>query len=142
MTTPIPSIATARPGTSVEVVVADGLTRTQIVQYAGASGDFNPLHTDEVYATETAGYPATVAHGMLTMGLTGRAVTDWVGEGRLSSFSVRFLSPVFPGDVLTTRMTIEDSRPVGDGTEVRVAVETVNASGTPVVRGLAVAVVD
>ena len=51
--------------------LVDDLTRTQIVQYAGASGDYNPLHTDEKFATEVAGYPRVFAHGMLTMGMTG-----------------------------------------------------------------------
>ena len=59
--------------------VVENLSRTQIVQYAGASGDYNPLHTDEVYATKVAGYPSIFAHGMLTMGATGRLLTEWVG---------------------------------------------------------------
>ncbi len=66
-----------------ELVLVDDLTRTQIVQYAGASGDYNPLHTDDVFAREVAGYPGVFAHGMLTMGMTGRILTDWVGDGRL-----------------------------------------------------------
>ena len=67
------------------VVVVEDLKRTQIVQYAGASGDYNPIHTDEVFATKVAGYPGVFAHGMLTMGLTGRMLTDLVGDGRLTS---------------------------------------------------------
>ena len=56
-------------GDTVEQVVVDGLTRTQLVMYAGASCDFNPLHTDEVYATQVAGFPSVFGHGMLTMAL-------------------------------------------------------------------------
>jgi acyl dehydratase len=52
--------------------IVDNLSRTQIVMYAGVSGDYNPLHTDEVYTTKIAGYPSVFAHGMLTMGLTGK----------------------------------------------------------------------
>jgi acyl dehydratase len=70
--------------------VVDNLTRTQIVQYAGASGDYNPLHTDEVYTTKVAGYPSVFAHGMLTMGMTGKMLTNYVGDGRLTKFGVRF----------------------------------------------------
>ena len=66
-----------------EMVVVDKLTRTQIVQYAGASGDFNPIHHDEVFASKAAGYPSVFAHGMLSMGLTGRLLTDWLGLGTI-----------------------------------------------------------
>ena len=58
-------------GDTYKEVVVDNLTRTQLVMYAGASGDYNPLHTDEIYTTQKAGYPTVFAHGMLTMGLTG-----------------------------------------------------------------------
>ncbi len=67
-----------------EEVLVDNLTRTQIVQYAGASGDYNPLHSDEMFTTQVAGYPTVFGHGMLTMGMTGRLLTDWVGDGRLT----------------------------------------------------------
>lgn len=98
-------------GTSRSVVVVDDLSRTQLVMYAGASGDYNPLHTDEVFATKVAGFPGVFAHGMLTMALTGTALTGWVGAGRLTAFGVRFRGQVWPGDTLTTTMTV---RGVGD----------------------------
>ena len=82
-------------------VLVEDLNRTQIVQYAGASGDYNPLHTDEMFTTEVAGYPCVFAHGMLTMGMTGRMLTDCVGDGRLTKYGVRFTSQVWPGDTLT-----------------------------------------
>ena len=66
-------------GDSQSTVVFDNLTRTQIVMYAGASGDYNPLHTDEIFTTKVAGYPSVFAHGMLSMGATGRVLTDWFG---------------------------------------------------------------
>ena len=56
--------------------IVNNLTRTQIVQYAGVSGDYNPIHTDEIFATEVAGYPSVFAHGMLTMGMTGKMITN------------------------------------------------------------------
>src|SRR5438128_8187037 len=99
--------------------VVDNLTRTQIVQYAGASGDYNPVHTDEVFTTKVAGYPSVFAHGMLSMGMTGRILTDWVGDGRLTRYGVRFVKQVFPGDSLTatatvTAVTSDDQGPLAE----------------------------
>ena len=71
-------------GDTREAVLVENLTRTQIVMYAGASGDFNPIHHDETFATKAAGYPSVFAHGMLTMGMTGRLLTDWLGDGVLT----------------------------------------------------------
>src|SRR5574338_677786 len=90
-------------GATREQVLVENLSRTQIVQYAGASGDFNPIHHDETFATKAAGYPSVFAHGMLTMGLTGRLLTDWRGDGVLREYGVRFVKQVFPGDTLTAR---------------------------------------
>ena len=70
--------------------IVNNLTRTQIVQYAGVSGDYNPIHTDEIFATKVAGYPSVFAHGMLTMGMTGKMITNLVGDGNLKNFSIRF----------------------------------------------------
>ncbi len=129
-------------GKSWETVVVDNLTRTQIVQYAGASGDYNPLHTDEVFAMEVAGYPAVFAHGMLTMGMTGRAVTDIVGDGRLRNYGVRFTAQVWPGDTLTTTTTVEALREESGEELVDLAVVTNNQDGVTVVKGSATARLD
>ncbi len=124
-------------GQTFETVVVTDLKRTQIVQYAGTSGDYNPLHTDEIYATKIAGYPSVFAHGMLTMGLTGQAIAGLVGAENLLRFGVRFTAQVWPGDTLTVRSSvvrIED----GDGGPVaEFSVSTVTASGTEVVSGYA-----
>ena len=84
-----------------EQLLVDDLSRTQIVMYAGASGDYNPLHSDEKFAREVAGYPGIFAHGMLTMGMTGRVVTDWFDVGRVTKYGVRFVRQVWPGATLT-----------------------------------------
>ena len=131
--------ANAEVGAKQSKVVADGLFRTQIVQYAGASGDFNPLHTDEVFTTKIAGYPSVFAHGMLTMGLTGTLLTDVVGDGTLRTFGVRFRSQVWPGDTLTATATVTDVTRTADGTLVSLDVETVNQKGEVVVSGTATA---
>jgi acyl dehydratase len=132
------------PGQTFSAVVVENLSRTQIVQYAGASGDYNPLHTDEVFATKVAGYPSVFAHGMLTMGLTGRMLTDLVGDGRLLSFGGRFTSQVWPGDDLTATATVEAVHEGGDGAEpsVDLAVSTTRQDGTEVFSGHASARVD
>jgi len=129
-------------GDEHEAVVVDNLSRTQIVQYAGASGDYNPLHTDEIFATRVAGYPTVFAHGMLTMGMTGRMLTDWVGDGRLTRFGVRFVKQVWPGDTLTARATVEAVREEAGDRLVDLALTTVNQDGEPVLTGSATARVD
>src|ERR1700686_3440225 len=112
-------------GQTFSAVVLEDLKRTQTVQYAGASGDYNPLHTDEIFATQAAGYPSVFAHGMLTMGMTGRMVTDLVGDGRLTEFGGRFTSQVYPGDDLTTTARVEGIREVAGEAVVELSLSTV-----------------
>jgi acyl dehydratase len=124
-------------------VVVDDLTRTQIVQYSGASGDYNPLHSDEIFATQVAGFPGIFAHGMLTMGLTGKAVTNYVGDGRLRSFGGRFREQVWPGDTLTAQSEVVDIRTDGDGAGVvELRITTTNQDGVEVFTGEATATID
>ncbi len=100
------SVADLKTGDSVEAVLVEDLKRTTIVQYAGASGDYNPLHTDEVFATEVAGLRSVFAHGMLTMGMTGRMLTDLFGATNVIRFGGRFTAQVFPGDTLIGALMI------------------------------------
>ena len=123
--------------THTERLVED-LKRTQIVQYAGASGDYNPVHTDELFTKEVAGYPTVFAHGMLTMGMTGRMLTNYVGDGRLTEYGVRFTSQVWPGDTLDATATVTA---IHDGL-VDLSISTVNQSGVEVLKGSAQARVD
>ncbi len=123
-------------------VVATNLSRTQIVQYAGASGDYMPLHTDEVYAREIAGYPGVFAHGMLSMGATGTMLTNWVGDGRLTEYSARFTRQVWPGDDLTATATVAAIRDEGGTRLVEMDVVTRNQNGEEVISGKAVARID
>jgi acyl dehydratase len=70
------------------------VTRADLIRYAGASGDFNPIHWSERFAT-SVGLPGVIAHGMFTMALVGRAVTTWAGApDAIVEFSVRFARPV------------------------------------------------
>lgn len=136
------SASDIKVGDSKMAVVVDNLTRTQIVQYAGASGDYNPLHTDEIYVTKVAGFPTVFAHGMLTMGLTARVLTDWVGDGRLLTLGSRFERQVWPGDTLTTTATVDAIETNDDGPVVHLSIETVNQQGERVLSGSASARLD
>ncbi|WP_062351873.1 MaoC/PaaZ C-terminal domain-containing protein [Herbidospora yilanensis] len=120
-------------GREVTAVVTENLHRTQIVMYAGAGGDYNPLHTDERHATEVAGHPTVMAHGMLTMGLAGRVLTDWFGHGNVTRYRARFKAPVWPGDTLTATARVTDA----DGDRAEVALSVVNAEGVEVLAGTA-----
>lgn len=125
-------------GDTYSECLVEDLKRTQIVQYAGSSGDYNPVHTDELFTREVAGYPTVFAHGMLTMGMTGAMLTNYVGDGRLTKYGVRFTNQVWPGDTLTGTATIES---VEDGI-VNLEVKTTNQDGAVVLSGYAAARVD
>lgn len=81
------------------------LTRTDLVMYAGASGDYNPMHHDEVKA-KAAGMPSVFGHGMFSMGFLGGAVTDFVGLDNLRSYSVRFVKQTWPDETLRTKVVV------------------------------------
>ena len=130
--------ADVKVGDTREAVLVEDLKRTTIVQYAGASGDYNPLHSDEIFATQVAGYPSVFAHGMLTMGMTGRLVTDFVGDGAITRFGGRFTSQVFPGDTLTGKLTVD----AVEGDTVELSVTTENQDGVVVFKGTAAARLD
>jgi acyl dehydratase len=129
-------------GDSYEEQIADNITRTQLVQYAGASGDYNPIHTDEVYTTKVAGYPSVFAHGMLTMGMTGKMLTNYVGDGRLTKYGVRFTKQVWPGDSLTSTATVTAVREEGGQHYVDLDISTTNQDGEVVLSGQATARID
>lgn len=126
-------------GDTHQAVMTENVQRTHIVKYAGASGDFNPLHHDDTIAQNLAGYPSVFAHGMYSMGVTGRFLTDWLGPTALRTFGVRFTRQVWPGDSLTSKAEVtavqdEDGRQV-----VTLSVVTTNQNGESVVEGEAIA---
>ncbi|MFD1514237.1 MaoC/PaaZ C-terminal domain-containing protein [Halomarina rubra] len=110
-------VGTAVPEPSDPLRLAEGdvgptvtvgpFARQDFVRYAGASGDFNPIHYDEPFAT-VAGHRGVFGQGMLTAGVAAHAVTDFVGVDRVRSFGVRFRSRVWPGDTVTARTVVAD----------------------------------
>src|SRR5690242_4728979 len=104
------------------------LTRSDLVMYAGASGDFNPMHTDEVSA-QAAGLPSVFGHGMFSMGLLGTALTDYVGVGNLKSYKVRFTKQTWPDEELTTKIVVTGTREEGGEHLVDLECSLANADG-------------
>jgi acyl dehydratase len=119
-------------------VVSHELTRTDLVMYAGASGDFNPMHHDEVKAQE-AGLPSVFGHGMFSMGLLGKAITDYVGIGNLRTYKVRFTKQTWPGETLTTKIVVTDKRKEDGENLVDLEVSLANSAGEVKVAGEATA---
>ncbi len=106
-----------KEGEAIPTFVVEKLTRTDLVRYAGASGDFNPIHHDEEFA-KAAGNPTVFGHGMLTAGLVAKCVTDFVGPENLRRYKVRFATRVWPGDTITCQGKIV--RKYDEGGEHRV----------------------
>jgi acyl dehydratase len=108
------------------------------VQYAGASGDFNPMHHDEIAAKES-GLPSVFGHGMFTAGILAKALTDYVGVGNLRNYKIRFTKQTWPGETLTTHVTV--ARKYEEGPEHRVDLEcsVTNEAGEAKLTGVAVA---
>jgi acyl dehydratase len=116
------------------------LTRTDLVAYAGASGDFNPMHHDEVKAKE-AGQPSVFGHGMFSMGLLGSAIDDYVGVGNVRRFQVRFAKQTWPDERLQTTVVVTGKRVDGQDHLLDLDVTLANAEGEEKVVGQATAVV-
>ena len=129
-------------GDSYEDVLVEDLKRTQLVMYSGTSGDYNPLHTDELYCRESAGYPGVFAHGMLTMGVSGRLVTDRFGAENVKRYGVRFTNQVWPGDDLKGTAVVDKIRQENGETLVDLTITTTNQKGDVVVSGYATAKVE
>ena len=89
-------------GDEAPPVVVANISRTHIVKYAGASGDFNPIHHDELYAIR-GGNDRVFAMGMMTAGFISHMITDWVGDGKLRRYKIRFGRQVWPGDTVTCK---------------------------------------
>ena len=116
------------------------LNRTDLVMYAGASGDYNPMHHDEVKA-QAAGQPSVFGHGMFSMGFLGSAITDYVGVGNVRRYQARFAKQTWPDEELRTRIVVTGKRTEDDDHLVDLDVRLHNADGEEKVVGEATAVV-
>ena len=105
----VPSFNTLSSGDEVVRLVKQPITKLQLVRYAGASGDFNPLHTDDEAGRE-AGFQGVVAHGMLIMAFLAEAVTTWVPRPSFKRIKIRFKGVTLPGDVVTVVGRVSEKR--------------------------------
>jgi peroxisomal enoyl-CoA hydratase 2 len=129
-------------GAEAPPLVLENISRTHFVRYAGASGDFNPMHHDDTVAT-SIGNPSVFGHGMLTAGLMARVLKDWFGPAALRRFQVRFSKQVWPGETLMCTATVtglRDAEESGVGL-VDVECQVVNQDGEAKLTGTATAAV-
>jgi acyl dehydratase len=127
-----------REGDEAPPVVMANITRTQIVKYAGASGDFNPIHHDELYAIR-AGNDRVFAMGMMTAGFLSHMATDWVGDGNVRKYKVRFTRQVWPGDTVTCKGKITRKYTEGGKNYIAADVFAENQRAEKVITGSIVA---
>jgi acyl dehydratase len=126
-------------GDELPPLVKPPVDRTQIARYAGASGDYNPLHVDE-HLARNAGFPSILAHGMLAMGFLGELVVDWLRGARLRRYAARFVKIVWPGDVITCRGRVVDRRFEASGVyAIDIEVWAENQRGELALKGLVTA---
>ena len=121
-------------GDSLPIITIENASRPDFVRYAGASGDFVPLHYDQPFV-EAAGIPTVFAQGMWTAGCLGRCLTDYAGAGNVRRYRVRFSRQVWPGDTLTcggkvTAKTEKDGEKLIEGD-----LEVINQKGDATVKG-------
>src|SRR5213594_3688885 len=121
-------------GGEVPPFMVERLTRMDLVRYAGASGDFNPIHTDEEFA-RAAGNPSVFGHGMLTAAFVGRCVTDYVGPDNLRRLKVRFATRVWPGDTIVSMGKVMRKYEADGERRIDGEVQAVNQKGEVAVSG-------
>ncbi len=125
------SVSEAKVGLTSSVYTVGPITRTDIVKYAGAGGDFNPIHHDEAWAL-SIGLPSVFSMGLFQGGLSSRLASDWIGLKNLTSFGTRFRSQVWPGEVLKIQGELTEVEFGPDGTAVKARITVTNEDGTDV----------
>jgi acyl dehydratase len=123
-------------GSEIPPLVKGPVHQIQLTRYAGASGDFNPIHQDDEFA-KAAGMGGVFGHGMLTMGFVAQAVTDWAGAGAVRKIGVRFLGLVRLKDVVTCRGRVLDKSSTDGVHTVELELSAENQRGEKVMAGRA-----
>jgi acyl dehydratase len=121
-------------GDEIPELVIDHVARPDFVRYAGASGDFVPLHYDQTFV-EAAGIPTVFAQGMWTAGCLSRCLTDFAGAGQVRLFKVRFARQVWPGDTLTCRGKVTGKTEKNGEKLIEGNLEVINQKGEATVKG-------
>lgn len=121
-------------GQELPAVESGVVTHSQLVRYAGASGDFNPIHT-VAHVAEQAGLGGVIAHGMLVMGMAGRAVCTWFPRKSLRRFRVRFAAITRPGEEIVVTGRVAERVTAGEERRLRCEVTAVNRQGEVKLRG-------
>jgi acyl dehydratase len=124
-------------GDEMPTGTAGPMTRTDFVRYAGAGGDFHPLHHDEPYA-RAAGLPGVFGMGLLHAGILGDHLARWVGPDNIRRFGIRFTGQVWPDDVLTLTGRVERVEDVASGRVAHLALVVTRQTGDPAITATAV----
>lgn len=124
------TLAQLQVGESLKDIQLEPVSRIDLIKYAGASGDYNPIHTIDDEAKK-AGLPGIIAHGMWTMGNLAKLFTGYYEEGYVQDYSIRFKGMVFLNDVITLKATLKESVE----NNLRFTVQAVNQNGNEVLKG-------
>jgi acyl dehydratase len=125
-------------GSEIPPIEKSPITKVQLLQYAGASHDYNLLHTDDEFARK-AGMPnGVIAHGMLAMAVAAQLLTDWVGATNVRKVSVRFTAPTEPGDVVTAGGKVIKKYQEAGENRVECEIWTRTQKGTVTTKGVGV----
>jgi len=127
-------------GSALPELRKDAITKLQLVKYAGASGDYNLIHTDDETARRV-GLDGVIAHGMLSMAFLGQYLSWLTGPESVRRLTVRFIEMVRPGDVLTCRGRVKAKELDVDGQRVTLELWTENQRAQPVTTGEAEVVI-
>ncbi|RYZ43298.1 MAG: acyl dehydratase [Myxococcaceae bacterium] len=123
-----------RVGDELPALAKAPVDRVQLSRYAGASGDYNPVHVDELYA-KSVGMPSVYAPGMLVMGMLGQLISDWARGGQLRRYNVRFIKMVWPGDTVVCKGRVSDRHGSGGRYFVEIDLWAENQKGELVMKG-------